>query len=112
VKKTPPDLLRCPTCESNDVMREGVEDRWFRKRTRYQCRACGRVFRKGAEKDKKQVMANDDPSRCVAYPVLRCPACRSKDVATHTTRPPDPDGARRRYHKCRICGYDFSSLEA
>ena len=104
MKEAPPDLVRCPTCESNDVKREETEDRWFRKSVRYQCRACGRVFRRAA-KEKADAKAAADaawahPSakRCVCDELMnpygtrhhgrvkrwKCPACDRTAETTGT----------------------------
>ena len=39
------------------------------------------------------------------YP-LKCPRCNSKNIKTHTSKPPI------RYHKCKDCNYNFRSIEA
>jgi predicted RNA-binding Zn-ribbon protein involved in translation (DUF1610 family) len=41
----------------------------------------------------------------IIYYPLRCPKCKSKDIKTHTSRPPV------RYHKCKKCGFNFRSIE-
>lgn len=46
----------------------------------------------------------------VEFPVLRCPACRSKHVKTRNTLGWQ-DGMRLRYHVCEDCGERFKSLE-
>ena len=50
---------------------------------------------------------NNDGERCigVAYRPIRCPVCKSKAVATTSTRVPI------RYHKCRRCSNNFKSFE-
>ncbi len=42
----------------------------------------------------------------IIYYPIECPRCYSRDIKTHTSRPPI------RYHTCKRCGYKFKSREA
>lgn len=45
-------------------------------------------------------------------PRVVCPACRCAHVEVTRTMPLSPgDAARVRYHRCRICGALFKSVE-
>jgi ribosomal protein S27E len=41
----------------------------------------------------------------VYYKKVRCPKCGSDDCPVYSSEPPI------RYHKCKICGYNFKSIE-
>jgi ribosomal protein L37AE/L43A len=118
VPELPPNQTdRCPHCGCNDIRPA--------KAGAYACGHCGRTFRIAVDAgdndqstDDRSTSSAESTEESDAVPPryrivrerLRCPACRSTDFKTDTTRPETPEGSVLRYHVCR-CGNRFSSLE-
>jgi Zn finger protein HypA/HybF involved in hydrogenase expression len=76
------------------------------------CRHCGKLWiRRLApipepepEPEPPPVVQSADPG-IVAYHVVRCPSCGSKNTKVSSTRRP------LRHHKCKDCNHNFKSEE-
>jgi len=94
--------LECPRCNCNDCEFIGTTTRWGLPADKWGCNFCGNEF------TKNPVESTPEPASSIAYPVLRCPSCNSKEVTTSKTQPGE---FTTRRHKCKSCGHPFKSVE-
>ena len=117
------DGPECPRCGCQETTPTYARSRWGGGSiARLKCGACGYVFTEGprwkdgngdddgangqSQQDAPPVDTPAATDGVVEYRPVRCPACKSTDVQTTSTRRP------LRYHKCRACDYRFKSREA
>lgn len=90
--------IECPDCGCNGCDSRGG-DVW-------ECQHCGREFQVIAfAPSPSAVSVTPDSAKCVAFFVLACPNCGSRNVSTSKVIPP------LRRHKCRDCRHAFKSVE-
>lgn len=107
----PPGLVRCRSCESNDLEIVGRREAYLkderdgREIIQYfetrQCNHCGRT---GETMISAEELPDDPTERAEILNRPKCPMCASRRVPTRSTQ------GRKQYRRCRDCGTRFRTI--
>lgn len=105
----------CPKCGCNASTVVRLSTQWGKTIEHRACDYCLHVYCAPAADGPADGRAVDPPAPSlqppasddsgVAYPILRCPKCHSRDVRVTSTRRPV------RHHQCTACRHRFKSVE-